>query len=144
MPGKLSEDVKITKVADHTTAGTSAVTSSSVDMQDYEGVIFISSYGTAAAGNTAHAEQSSDDGSSDAFADLAGTEVGVSTSDEDVWVEVHRPTERYVRAAFLRGTSSTLESIYAIQYGAKIKPVDNTTAGTIHGESHNSPAEGTK
>jgi len=139
-----SNNFLITKVADHTTAGTSDVTGTGVDMSGYEGVIFITSYGTAAADNLPHAETSSDDGSADAYTDLAGTEVGVSTSDEDVWLEIKRPPERYVRIVAERGTSSTCESIWAIRYGARSRGVDNTTAGTIHGELHASPAAGTK
>lgn len=137
---QLSNSIKLTKVTDHTTAGTSAVNSGSVDMAGFEGVIFISSFGTAASNNTVEAAQSTDDSS---FSDLLGSSVTSGSSDEDVWIDVYRPQERYVRAEFARGTSSTLESIWAIQYGAKKLPVDNTTTGTIAGEAHVSPAEGT-
>jgi len=113
-------------------------------MAGYRGVLFFSSYGTAAANNLPHAECSSDDGSSDTFADLTGTEVGVSTSDEDVWLDIIQPPEQYVRTVWARGTSSTLGDIWALQYGARSLVVDNTTAGTIHGEAHVAPAEGTK
>lgn len=140
---QLSNFVKITKVADHSTAATTDVDSASVDMAGFEGVLFVSSFGTAASGNTLEAQQSSDDGSSDTFAALAGTAVSSGTSDEDVWVDIYRPQERYVRAHAERGTSSTLESIWAIQYGGRKQPVDNTTTGTIAGEAHVSPAEGT-
>lgn len=137
---QLSNSIKLTKVTDHTAAGTSAVNSGSVDMAGFEGVIFISSFGTAAAGNTVEAAQSTDDSS---FADLEGSSVTSGTSDEDVWIDIYRPQERYVRAEFARGTSSTLESIWAIQYGARKQPVDNTTSGTIIGEASVSPSEGT-
>jgi hypothetical protein len=43
----------------------------------------------------------------------------------------------------LRGTSTTLEWCVALKFGAHSMPVDNTVAGTIHGEAHVSPAEGT-
>jgi hypothetical protein len=43
----------------------------------------------------------------------------------------------------LRGTSTTIDWGIAIPYAARKKPVDNTVAGTIHGELHASPAEGT-
>lgn len=136
----LSSNVKITKVSDHSTAATSAVDSSSVDMLGYEGVIFITSFGTANAANTINAAQSSNDSD---FTDLEGTSVSSGTSDEDVWIDVYRPSDRYVRCEAARGASSTLESIWAIQYGARKAPVDNTTTGTITGEVHASPDEGT-
>jgi len=131
----------LTKVSDGDTAETTAVESSSVNMANYEGVIFFASYGTAAANNVLHAETSSDDS---AFNDLASTSVGAGSSDEDQWLEISRPLEQYLRCVADRGTSTTCGGIWALQYGAKKMPVDNTTAGTIHGEHHDTPAEGTK
>ena len=142
--GYLSDNILFTKVEDHTTAGTADVESDSIDMANYTGAIFVTSNGTAASNNTCHIESSSDDGSSDTFADLTGTEVGVASSDEDVWIDIRNPRERYIRAECLRGTSTTLETIWAIRYGGRSLPTDNTTAGTIHGEKNNSPAEGSK
>lgn len=142
----LSERVKLVKVKDHSTAATSAVNSDGVDMSQsggFGGVLFISSYGTAAADNIANVAQSDDDGSADDYTDLTGSAITSSTSDEDVFIDVRRPTKRYVRAEFARGTSSTLESIWAILYDPRSVPVDNTTTGTITGEQHQSPAEGT-
>lgn len=138
---QLSGLVKITKVADHSPAATSAVNSAGVDMAGWEGVLFVTSFGTAAANNTVNAAQGADNGSD--WEDLEGTSVVSGTSDEDVWIDVYRPTDRYVRLEAARGTSTTLESVWAIQYGPKKLPVDNTTSGTITGEAHVSPAEGT-
>lgn len=142
--GYLSDNILFTKVEDHTTAGTSTVDSDSIDMANYTGVVFFTSYGTAATDNGCHIESSSDDGSSDSFADLTGTEALSGSSDEDVWLDLRNPRERYVRASCLRGTSSTLETVWAFRYGGRSLPTDNTTTGTITGEKHNSPAEGTK
>ena len=139
----LSESIKIIKIQDHTSAGTSTVTSSAVDTSGYEGVLFLTSFGTAAANNTIKVQQSSDDGSSDSYADLTGTSVTSGSSDEDVWADVLRPQERYLKLIGTRGTSSTLESMWAVCYGATSQVVDNTTTGTIAGETHNAPAEGT-
>lgn len=139
----LSDSVGLIKVKDHSTAATSAVTSDAIDMQGYQGVLILTSFGTAAADNTVKVQQSSDDGSADAYSDLEGTSVASGTSDEDVWVDVYKPTKRYLKLVATRGTSSTLESIWAVRYGAAKQPVDNTTSGTIIGEAHVSPAEGT-
>lgn len=145
--GLLSSRVKLIKVQDHTTAGTSAVNSDGVNMdQDggYAGVMFFSSFGTAASGNTANLAQSSDNGSTDDYTDLTGTSITSGTSDEDVWLDVYKPTKQYVRFEAARGTSSTLESIWAILYEPRVtQNVDNTTSGTIIGEGWVSPAEGT-
>ncbi len=141
--GFLSEKVKLVKIQDHTTAGTTTITSSAVDTQGYDGVLFFTSYGTAAADNIAKVQQSSDDAAADAYADLVGSGVASGTSDEDVWIDIQRPKERYLKFLGVRGTSSTLESMWAILYNPRSVPVDNTTSGTITGEANLSTAEGT-
>lgn len=124
-----------------TGAGTTPVNGATIDMQNFEGVLLLVKFGTPAANNTIKAQQGKQSDLSDA-ADLAGTQVGVGASDELVWIDLYRPQERYVRVVALRGTSTTIDWGVAIQYGAKKEPVDNTIAGTIHGEVHASPAEG--
>lgn len=141
--GFLAEKVKLLKIKDHSTADTSAVTSDTVDTQGYDGVLFVTSFGTAASGNTIKLQQSSDDAATDAYSDLEGTSVSSGTSDEDVWIDIQRPGKRYLKLVAARGTSSTLESVWAILYNARSLPVDNTTSGTIIGETTLSPAEGT-
>ena len=143
MQGFLSERVKITKVLDAVGAGTSATNTASVDMAGYDGVVFITSFGTAAANNVMKAQQSSDDAIADDFSDLEGTATGPGASDEDQWGDVLKAPKRYVRAVITPGTSSTIENCWAIQYGAQSIPTDNTTSGTIYGEGFVSPAEGT-
>jgi hypothetical protein len=141
--GYLSDCVKITKIKDHSSANTTAITSDAVDMAGYDGALFLTSYGTAASDNIAKLQQSSDDGGSDDYSDLEGTGTTSGSSDEDIFIDINRPTKRYLKLVAARGTSSTLESIWVIQYKARSLPIDNTTTGTIAGEQHNSPAEGT-
>jgi hypothetical protein len=141
--GLLSEKVKLVKIKDHSAAATSAVTSDAIDMTGYRGCLVITSFGTAAADNTMKLQQSSDDGSADDYSDLEGTSVASGTSDEDVWLDIYNPGKRYIKAVVARGTSSTLESMWALLYDPYTLPVDNTTSGTITGEGHVNPAEGT-
>lgn len=135
---------KVTKVADHTTAGTTDVETSILDMAGFEWIVFITSFGTAAADNLIKVQQD-DANASGGMADLLGTGLvtGASPSNEDVKAEVYRPTKRYVRAIAVVDTSSTVESIWAIQGGARILPVTNSTSGTDVAETTVSPAEGT-
>ncbi len=145
MNGLLSENVKITKVSDPTSAGTGDVTSASVNMANYDGVLFLTSYGTAAADNLFHAQQSSDDGGSDTFTDIAGSEIDLSgASDEDQWLDIFRPEEQYVRVVAQRGTSSTLGDIWAVQYKGRDVPISNLISGTIYGKQLINPVAGTK
>ncbi len=141
MAWNLSNKTKLTHVSAYAAASTDPINSTSVDMKGYEGVVFLAVFGTAAANNIINAAQSSDDSS---FADLEGTAVGAGASDETQWLDIYRPIDRYVRCEVALGTSSTFEGCWAIQYGPRNEVVDNTTAGTIHGELHVSPPEGTK
>ena len=139
-PGYLLDAVKIDKVSDPTTAGTGDVTSSSVDMTEdggYDGVVFMTSYGTAAAGNILKASQSADDSS---WNELTSP-VAPGASDEDQAIEVQRPVDRYVRAVAERGTSSTLGDIYALRYRSRTRPVTAPVAGTMAVSKSSSPAE---
>ena len=133
---------KLIKVADHSAAATTDVTTSIVDTAGFEGVVFFSSFGTADATNTVKVQQNSSNQTT-GMADLEGTSVASGTTDEDVIIEIHKPQERYVQAVFARGASSTLESVWACLYGGDDGLAANSTAGTQVAELHNSPSEGT-
>jgi len=136
----LSSSSKFIKVADAATASTNSVTGSVIDTQGYDGVVFLTSFGTAATNNTIKVQQGTATNLSDA-ADLAGSSVSSGASDEDVWVEVYRPQKRYIQPVVTRGTSSTLGDIWAILYNSSKQPVDNTETGTIAGTLVVSPDE---
>ena len=136
----LSENCKITRVSSAQGGATSAVNSASVDMAGFRGVMFVASLGTPAADNIMNAAQSADDSS---FADLEGSAVDVGTSDDVQWSDIYDPTYRYVGVEFVRGTSSTIEAVYAIQYDPRDLPVSNVTSGTINGVALVNPDEGT-
>lgn len=148
LQGLLTENFRITKVKDPTTAGTSDVTSDSVDMAadgGWDNVAFLTSYGTAAANNLMHAESSSDDGDADTFADIAGSELDLAgASDEDQIIDIAHPPERYVRVVAQCGTSTTVGDIWAIQYNGKKLPISPDITGTIQVQQLVAPATGTK
>lgn len=137
----LSKNVKITKVSATASGATSDVNGTVVDMQGYAGVMFIVSLGTAAADNGVKAQQGEQSNLSDA-ADLAGTQVLSDGTQTDLVLDLYRPLKRYVRAVAVRGTSSTLEAMWAVQYAGSHKPDINVTAAQA-AELHISPDEGT-
>lgn len=137
----LSETVKIVKVKDHSAAAQTGVTSDVVDTAGYQGCLFITSFGVAAADNTLKVQSGTNATVTDA-ADLEGTSLASGTSG-DAWIDVQGPNERYLRVVAARGTSSTLESIWAILYGGPVAPVSNVLTGTIAGAAYLAPAEGT-
>lgn len=139
--GYLTEFALPKKVADHTTAGTGDVSCSSVDMAEdggYDGVLFVTSYGTAAADNILKAAGSSDDSSFTEYASTA--QIASGTSDEDVMLDIQRPLQRYVKPVPERGTSSTLESVWAIRYRSRKAPVTDVVSGTAAITRVSSPA----
>lgn len=138
----LSYNVKITKVANYSSANTTAVTSSEIDMQGFDGVMFLTTIAVANAGNYLKVQQDTVTGMASA-ADLTGTKVVCTGSNEVIGCDVYKPLERFVRAVVTRTASTACGEIYAIQYNGRIKPCDNITAGTINVETHISPAEGT-
>lgn len=137
------DNIAAQKLQDHTTAGTSAVTSDAIDMLGFEWVRLLTSFGTAAANNTVKAQQSSDDGSADAYSDLEGTSTTSGTSDEDASISIYRPTKRYIKFVVARGTSSTLETMWALKGGARKMPLTHGVSGTSAHESFATPSEGT-
>ncbi|MFN0199354.1 MAG: hypothetical protein ACKVT0_21600 [Planctomycetaceae bacterium] len=143
-PGGILEQVKFVKVKDHSAAGTTEIDSDSVDMAadgGWDGVVFVSSFGTAAANNVANLQASADDS---AWSDIAGSAPAVSSSDEDIIMSVVHPPGRYVRAQMTPTTSSTVESIWAILFRGKSLPyTGNTLAGTRRSKEVISPALGT-
>lgn len=134
-------DCKLDRAAAATVAGTTAVTGSIFDMKDFESCMFaVLGCGVAAAGNYIKVEQGDVATLTDA-ADLEGSKVICTVADNIVGVEIKKPTDRYVRAYFVRGTSAAVESMICIRHGARKLPVDNSGEADL--ELHASPAEGT-
>lgn len=143
----LLKDVLITRVMNAVAADTSDQNSSIVDMQGYEGVLFVASFGTLTATQvTSLKAQQDTDSAGGTMADLTGTSVGPladGDSNKVLVLDVYRPLERYVRCVVDRGTANAvIDSVIAIQYGARKAPV--TQGSTVSAsELHASPAEGT-
>ena len=88
-------------------------------------------------------QQSSDDGSTDAYSDLEGTAYAVADSDDNgvIAVEIIRPTKRYLKLILARATANAvLDGILAVVGNPSSLPITQTTLGN---EVHVSPAEGT-
>lgn len=141
----LIQNIKLRKVAAGETAGTGAVNSTAVDMQGFDGVLFFTTIAVANAANYINAAQGAASNGSDA-ADLEGTKVVAASNASAVWIDVYKPTDRYVRCEMARGGASTASGdIWAIQYAGRLLPeaADNLVTGELIGELHISPAEGT-
>ncbi|HQO33137.1 MAG TPA: hypothetical protein PLG59_00635 [bacterium] len=134
-------DTKIDRAAASAVAGTTTITGSIFDMADFESCVFaVLGCHVAASGNYIKVEQGAESDLSDA-ADLEGSKVVCTVADNLVGVEIKKPTDRYLRAWFFRGTSTAVEAMICIRHGARKLPVTNSGEGDW--EFHASPAEGT-
>lgn len=133
----ISEKFLITKVSNGASAGTSAVNSTAVKMDGYDGVLFICDLGTVvdASVMTATAQQGAASDGSDATAITGGatSSVTASTSSNGYFlVDVQKPTGRYVRLNFTRtAQNATVNSIYAVRYNAKNAPVSQSDTALL-------------
>jgi hypothetical protein len=135
----LSKNSKVVLALAGQATGTSTLTTNAIDMQGYEGVMFVGSLATANAGNFAKARQGQQSNMSDG-ADLANTKVVPAVNGDSFLIDVYKPQERYVDLQIVRGATTITGDVYAILYGPRKAP---TTHGpTINAETHISPAEG--
>lgn len=140
----LSNGVKITKVAAASSAGTSTVNGNTIDMTGFEGVLFFTTIGTANAGNIFKAQIGVEPTGSDA-ADLEGSAVVAEENAQVVWLDIYRPdpAKKYIRPVVVRGASTTVGDIYALQYESRKEVVDNNIEDVIIGKLLVNPYEGT-
>ena len=145
-PGLL-KNTKTTRAMNAVAVGTTTQTGSILDMQGFDGVIFIALLGAITDGTPSlKAAQGQAANLSDA-ADLEGSSTPVTADTDDnkaLILDVYRPGERYVRPAIVRGgaTGCVIDGVIAIQYQARKKPTtqDTTVAAS---KALASPAEGT-
>jgi hypothetical protein len=122
-----------------TIAGTTTIDSTILDMAGFTGVMWVVRIGTAAANNDIRAQQDVVVGMG-AAADLAGTKV-VSGANTVMVLDLQRPLEQFVRCRVTRATSTTIDSLVAIRYGARKRSTAFPSTQTM--EAWVAPAEGT-
>lgn len=132
------DDFKVTVEAP-TAAGTTTINSSAYDMSGFDQITFLVRLGTPAANNNIRVQQDTVTGMGSA-ADLTGTLLSHATNNQ-LMTTILKPLEQFVRCQVTRGTSSTIDTIVAIQSRARKLPVTQPTASS--NEQWVSPAEGT-
>jgi hypothetical protein len=148
MQEDLLSEIKIDRVMNAVAAGTTDQTTSTVDMANYDGVMFIALFGTLTATQVTsiYARQGQASNMSDA-ADLANTRVGPladADSNKALVLDIYRPQERYVNLVVDRGTANAvIDGVLAVRYRGRKKPVAQEVASVAFSESHVSPAVGT-
>lgn len=132
----LSNAIKVTPVMNAVSAGTGDTQSGSIiDMQGFDGVIFVAQLGTVTSGGVATlGVQSNTANSTSGMATLtapvatAYTDVGGANSNGVIIADCYRPQKRYLRPQLTRATANiVINNIYAIQYTARTEPVTQPT-----------------
>jgi len=147
MASNLYSSAKVTKVIDAAAAGTGTTTSSVLDMSGFGAVTFYVAIGAITAGGsvTVKAQQAAVNGSPETFADLAGTSIAWTDSDDSkiAILEIDQPAERYVRVVVTRSTQNAVIDLgLAFQHEAYSEPVTQSSS-ILSSEYHLQPAEGT-
>ena len=131
----ISKEVKMARVMNAVAAGVTVENSSVIDMQNYDGVVFIAAFGaiTSGAVTSAKAQQGAASNLSDA-ADLKGTKITIADTDDDkvAVLDIYRPQKRYLRLVVSRATANAvIDGVVALQYKGKKAPVtqDASVAG---------------
>lgn len=139
---ELSADAQISPAIDYTATGTTTLTGT-VDMQGFDGVMFVAVMVTANAANYLKAGGGAASDGSDA-SDLAGSKVVALASGNLCILDIYKPTQRYITASVVRGGATTiLGGCIAIRYHAGNKPRVNTVANDADCVKLISPALGT-
>lgn len=141
------ETMKVVRVSNAVAAGQTAVNGTAVDMRGFETVVFLVALGAIVSGaaTSVKAQQGAASNGSDA-ADLAGTGITVADTDDNLVValEVHRPTDRYVRPVVLRATQNvTVDGIVAILFNGRKAPIALDATVVAASKVVASPALGT-
>lgn len=141
--GQILNSLKISKVENYTSANTTTITGSTVDMKGFDSCVFAVVFGTYHATNNYIKVQQGDESDASDAADLEGSKLVSESNNGIVAVEIYKPLKRYLTPLFVRGTSSTLENAYALQSGGHVLPEDNNVASAITSEILITPDEGT-
>lgn len=134
----LSTNVKVTQASPSAAVGTGSITGTTLDMSNFDGVMFLLLAGaiTDGAPGVEAASGAASDGSDKQ--NLLGALASLTSSQDNeiAILDLYRPLDRYVTPIIVRGgsTGAVIGGLVAIQYRAGFKPTtqDATTiASTV-------------
>ena len=138
------DDLQLIRVGAASTAGTSAVNGTIVDLNQIDDFLFVTTFGTPNAANNLKLQAGAKSDGSD-FQDVAGSKVTPTGSGPaTVFLGVSRIPfgSRYARVVATRGVSTTLGEIYAVLIHKK-RPQTNIDNTNHFGKSIYDAAYGT-
>jgi len=143
----LLKNVKIDQILGYSAAGQAAKTSDIIDMQGYDGVLFVAGFGTIVEGGTQNVQVYQDtDRAGGTMAAVAGTAAHTVTAanaaltKSAIAVDVYKPLERYLEVIVTPATQdAVILGVTAIRYKGKMGPDAN--ADLLKSTQLISPAE---
>jgi hypothetical protein len=138
---------KVIRVLDSSAAGAATVTGPSVNMMDFEGVVFIVQFGPITGGAPGVKAQGGQLANGSDAADLAGTDTADNlpypTSNQCVVLDVYRPEFPFITPVVTGAADAAINSVIAILYGPRSKPTANDPITVATTNAVVSPALGT-
>ncbi len=129
---QLHNYTKVTLLGQATTAGSTGLTGE-VDMSNFEGVAFIGVAGSTS--TIAHTLAASIGASTtDTFVAISGGSHATTGGNDFAMVNVHRPVERWVQAAFT-STAASEKVLLAVQYGPRNLQSSSTYVTSVVGSA---------
>ena len=124
------DNTKMTRVENAAVAGVTVLTSDVIDMQNFDGLVFLAALGDVLdTGVNVLQAQHSDVGDGSGMNDIAASVVsftaGASDADNKLMLlEIFRPTKRFLRVTLTRSVANTvLDGIFAFQSNPAEAPV---------------------
>jgi hypothetical protein len=129
----LLKNVKIEQILGYFAAGQVAKTSDIIDMQGYDGVLFVAGFGTIIEAGTINVQVLQDtDSAGGTMAAVAGTAAHTVTAADAaltqsaIAVDVYKPLERYLEVTVTPATQdAVILGVTAIKYKGKMGPDAN-------------------
>ena len=124
------DNIKISRIEDGAVAGTTTLTSDVVDMQNFDGLVFLAALGDVLDTGVnvlqaQHSDVGDGSGMNDITASVVSFTAGASDADNKLLVlEIARPTKRFLRVTLARSVANTvLDGIFAFQSSPAESPV---------------------
>lgn len=129
----LLKNVKVDQILGYFAAGTTAKTSSIIDMQGYDGVLFVAGFGTLLKTGTLNVQVLQDtDSAGGTMAAVAGTAAYTVTAADAlltqsaIAVDVYKPQKRYLEVTVTPAVANAvILGVVAIRYKGKMGPDAN-------------------
>lgn len=130
---EIGNDCTFKRVAGYQDIGEADLSASAVDTLGFDGCCFLISVGAIAetAAPAFKVQHSDDDGSSDAYGDIAGAAVTLSETNDDTvaYIEIVGQRKRYLKLVAAQAAASAIvESAIALLYGGSSRPVAQSAA----------------